>query len=341
MGSIHFEAEAMFGSLSDAVGVQSGLALNDQQLRELLARDEYERFAEYVSLQDEDWVRIESVTFEEMFEFLLFAVGRLEQPNNPRTIVDLYHRYKNKPKKLKILHQIDSRFTEFLNEAVSDPQLKRGDKIDPSPFLLECLDRFGKFGVEVADELITKFAIQLTIQSSHFPAVSDWADTAELEALFQSEGLDTLYGRFFDQRYIDYLHRNFDDIDRINWRKFEGMTAEYFDRQGFRVDLGPGRNDGGVDVRVWPADGAAAGPPAILIQCKRQKQSVSKVIVKSLYADVLDANATSGLIVTTARLSPGARDVCKVRQYPLREANRSTLRQWIAEMRKPGLGSAT
>ncbi len=214
---------------------------------------------------------------------------------------------------------------------MSNPQLKRGDKIDPSPFRLECLDRFGTFGLEVADELITKFAIQLTIHSCHFPVVSDWADTAELEALFQSEGLDTHYGRFFDQRCIDYLHRDFDDIDRINWRKFEGMTAEYCDRQGFRVDLGPGRNDGGVDVRVWPADGAVAGPPAILIQCKRQRQSVSKVVVKSFYADVLDANATSGLIVTTTKLSAGATDVCKIRQYLLRLAKRSTLRQSIAD----------
>ena len=331
----------MFGSLSDAVGVQSGLALNDGQLRTLLARDEYGRYAEFVDLQDDDWVRIESVTFEEMFEFLLYSVGRLERPDNPLAIATLMHRYKGNPKKLKVIHAISGRFPEFLNRALANPDLKRGDKIDPTPFLLESLDEFGRFGFEVADQLVTGFAIQLMIKSSHFPAVSDWKDVAELEGLFRSEGLETQYGRFLDQRYIDYLHRNFDDIDRVNWRKFEGMTAEYFARHGFRVDLGPGRNDGGVDVRVWPADESADSPPAILIQCKRQKQSISKIIVKSLYADVLDAKAKSGLIVTTAKLSPGARDVCRVRQYPLAEANRETVKDWIGQMRKPGLGSAT
>ncbi len=72
--------------------------MNDQQLRELLARDEHERFPEYVPLRDEDWVRIESVTFEEMFEFLLVVMGRLKEPSNLRTIVNLYHRIENKPK---------------------------------------------------------------------------------------------------------------------------------------------------------------------------------------------------------------------------------------------------
>lgn len=339
MGTIHFEAMSMFGSLSDIVGTKSGLALNDQQLRDRLARDE--RFEEFLDLHDEDWVRIESVTFEEMVEFLLYSVGRLERINNLMPVASLYHKYKHDPGAMEVAFKISESFTHFLNETLSDPELEPGHKIDPSPFMRKCFDEHGKLGLEIADELITSLAIQLEIKSSHFPTVSEWADVAQLEALFRSEGLDTQYGRFFDQRYIDYLHRNFDEIDRINWRKFEGLTAEHFDRQGFRVEVGPGRNDDGVDVRVWPSDQSPDSPPAIIIQCKRQKQSVSKVIVKSLYADIVHAQANSGLIVTTSKLSPGARDVCSVRSYPIDEANRNTLQEWITEMRKPGLGMAT
>ena len=69
----------MFGSRSDVVGTKSGLALNRQQLGELLGRDE--RFREFQELRDGDWVRIESVTAEEMIKFLLFSVGRLERIN--------------------------------------------------------------------------------------------------------------------------------------------------------------------------------------------------------------------------------------------------------------------
>jgi restriction system protein len=339
MGSINFSAASMFGTLSDVVGTKSGLALNRRQLAELLGRDE--RFQEFQALGDDDWVRIHSSTAEEMIEFLLFSVGRLERINNPFLIERLLHKYKKKPAKLTIVYAISEEFIDFLNETLANPDLKRGDRIDPSPFMLKCLKKHGRLGFEISNDLIINYAIQLEIKSWHVPTISEWTDIAELNDLFFSEGLASQCGQFFDQRYIDYLHRNFDDIDRINWRKFEGLTAEYFDRQGFRVDVGPGRNDDGIDVRVWPSTDSLDSPPAIIVQCKRQKQSIEKVIVKSLYADVVHAEAKSGLIVTTSRLSPGAKAVCSVRQYPIVEADRATVRTWVAEMRKPGMGIAT
>lgn len=341
MGSISFQAATMFGSLSDGIGVESGLALNGDELRRLLARDERGRFNEYVECDPEDWLRIESVTYEDMAEFLLYSVGRLERPRNNAGIGRLYHKYKHDSATLEVFYKLSGELTDFLNAAIADPKLKPGEKLDPSPFILRASERHGALGLDIAAELIEGFAAQLAIKATVFPNVSEWEDVAQLEDLFRTEGLETQYGRFFDQRYIDYLHRNFDDIDRINWRKFEGLTAEYFDRQGFRVELGPGRNDGGIDVRVWSAKAVPDCPPATIIQCKRQKESVSKVIVKSLYADVLDERADSGLIVTTSKLSPGARAVCVARSYPIDEAHRDTLRTWIEEMRKPGLGMVT
>jgi len=342
MGAINFEASAMFGSLSDIIGTKSGLALNKPQIIDLLARDEDGSFHEFLEFEgDEDWVRIRSETFEAMVEFLLFSVGRLERPVNLMPGVRQYHQYKHDPSALKIVHEIAERFHDFLDVALRNPELAPGQKIDPTPFIQKCVDEYGKLGLEIADQFISDFAIRLEISSSHFPSVSEWADVAELEDLFQSEGLGTFYGRFFDQRYIDYLHRNFEDIDRINWRKFEGLTGEYFDREGFQVDMGPGRNDDGVDVRVWKPGDDIEAPPAMIIQCKRQKSKVEKVIVKSLYADILDADASSGLIATTSQLAPGARKVCAVRKYPIAEADRETLRKWIGEMRKPGMGMAT
>ena len=339
MGSINFPVASMFGTLSDVVGTKSGLALNRQQLAELLGRDE--RFQEFQALSDDGWVRIHSSLAEEMIEFLLFSVGRLERINNPLPIASLVHKYKKQPAKLKIVYALSEEFLDFLEKALSNPDLKPGDKIDPSPFMLKCLKEHGRLGLEISNDLITNYAIQLELKSWHLPNVSEWSDIAELNDLFCSERLASQYGRFFDQRYIDYLHRNFDHIDRINWRKFEGLTAEYFDRQGFQVDIGPGRNDDGIDVRVWPSKESPDSPPAIIVQCKRQKQSIGKVIVKSLYADVVDAKAKSGLIVTTSRLSPGAKTVCAARQYPIVDADRATVQTWIAEMRKPGMGMAT
>lgn len=331
----------MFGSLSDVVGTKSGLALNERDLRTLLAREEDERFSEYLSMHEHDWVRIESIVYEDMVECLLYSVGRLERRHNPLPGGDLYRKYRDDAKALEMLNAISDDFNKFISRSLDDSNLRRGQAIDVSPFVRLCLERYGRKGLEIADNLVSGFAVMLDIKSSHFPVFSEWDDEAELEDLFRSEGLETQYGSFFDQRYIDYLHRNFDDIDRVNWRKFEGLTGEYFDRQGFRVEMGPGRRDDGVDVRVWPGGESPESPPAIIIQCKRQRQAVSKVIVKSLYADVLESDASSGLIVTTSKLAPGARDVCAVRSYPIGEADREMVRHWVQEMRKPGLGTAT
>jgi restriction system protein len=340
MGSITFQAETMFGSLSDNVGVKSGLALTDIEIREMLGRAEHNAFEEYIEAEGEDWLRVESVVYESMFEYLLFSVGRLKKPNNPPPIAALYHKYKKRPKELEVMYKISDAFTAFLNRAMEDPTLGRRKGIDPSPFMQKAADEYGLLGLDIASSLIENFAIQLTLKGAHFPSVSEWSDVIELTELFNSEGLNAQYGTFFDQRYIDYLHKNFEDIDRINWRKFEGLTAEYFVRAGFEVDVGPGRNDDGVDVRAWSTGKRDDEPPALIIQCKRQKSAVSKVIVKSLYADVQHEKAASGLIVTTSRLAPGAKKVCKVRNYPIEAADRKSLREWVEKMHKPGLGSA-
>jgi restriction system protein len=74
------------------------------------------------------------------------------------------------------------------------------------------------------------------------------------------------------------------------------------------------------------------------VHCKRQKEKVEKIVVKALYADILDAKARSGLIVTTSMLSSGAEKVCTARTYPIMQANRDTLRQWVMTMRSPYSG---
>jgi hypothetical protein len=62
----------------------------------------------------------------------------------------------------------------------------------------------------------------------------------ELEALFKSASLETQYGTPFDQRHIDYFVQNFERIDEMHCRKFEALTSEYFDKQGWRVEIPPG-----------------------------------------------------------------------------------------------------
>jgi restriction system protein len=76
----------------------------------------------------------------------------------------------------------------------------------------------------------------------------------------------------------------------------------------------------------------------MLVQCKRQKAKIEKVVVKALWADVVAEGAESGLIVTTSSLSPGSANICKARAYPIEQANRETLKTWIQQMKTPGEG---
>ncbi|WP_207726842.1 hypothetical protein [Anaerosolibacter carboniphilus] len=41
---------------------------------------------------------------------------------------------------------------------------------------------------------------------------TEWRNIIQLKDLFESESLEAFYREFIDQRYIDYLYRNFDDI---------------------------------------------------------------------------------------------------------------------------------
>jgi len=167
----------------------------------------------------------------------------------------------------------------------------------------------------------------------------EWHDIRELDELFASEKLESPHGEYFDQRFVNFLAENFDDIDNINWRQFEGLAPEFFGRLGFEVKIGPGRADDGVDIRLWPTEAAASNLPAtVLVQCKRERRKISKTVVKALWADVDAEGADSGLVVTTSSLSPGARQMWTARGYAIEEADRETLREWLDVMRTPGTG---
>jgi restriction system protein len=215
-------------------------------------------------------------------------------------------------------------------------QVKRG--IDPTPFVDAMAQEFGKEGVRLAFEVLDSFSLYQHASPWARIRMVDWQDTADLKDLFESESLSTAYGSFIDQRFIDFLHANFDSIDTINWRKFEALTCEYFEREGFRVEIGEGRDDGNIDARIWSESTSRDQPPALLVQCKRQKRKVDKVVVKALWADIAEEQAQGGLIVTTTGLSPGARAVKTARSYPIQEADRTTLKTWLQRLRTPFSG---
>jgi restriction system protein len=161
-----------------------------------------------------------------------------------------------------------------------------------------------------------------------------WDGAVSLDRLFAGEHIPDDPTVYLDQRYIDYLARNSEEMGRIHWRNFERLTTEFFRRQGYEVNLGPGRKDGGVDVRVWTDKDSKTGPPLMLVQCKRHryKDVVGIETVKAFWSDVHFEGAEKGLIATTSSVSRDSKKLCEVRKWPMTFAEAAEVQKWARTM---------
>jgi restriction system protein len=314
VGAIWISRIELVATASEMVGYKAGIALDRDHMVRFLG-DQSDIVGE-----DHQLLRIRSEEFEEMIAQLLHAVGNIPSPRIGFPVIDTYHRHKHDKEELRIFMAVAEVLPAFLRRGMEEAKSTGRRSIDPTPFLDAALHEHGHLGATIALELLER--INLRMHGSPWGSFrrEEWKDVAQLKALFESESLGTAYGTFFDQRFVDYLGQQFGDIDRIHWRQFEGLTCEFFERVGFRVEIGPGRDDGNVDARVWAKGEDSKTPPAILVQCKRQKSQVGKVVVKALYADVLHEKANSGLIVTTTGLSQGAKKSAPRGRIRLRES---------------------
>ncbi len=335
MGGILFDPTILSDSLSETVGYKAGLTLSVEEMCDHLSGTKY---PEIIRASETYVVRLRVEEYEEVFYKLLHRVGHTEEEFNGDTSgVGLYHKYKGTP-----LAETHERITELFVEMVPrlmDETEKRGSKlIDPTPFLQTSFERYGSEGLKLAFERIDALDRGMKLSPHSGTRYVEWRTPLELGALFSGTTVEPERGNHIDQRFIDYLAGNKEKLPSMHWRKFEELTAEFFAREGYQVKLGPGSNDDGVDVRIWKPGQSATENPHCLIQCKRQKSKIERVVVKGLSADVQFEGADYGLIVTTSELSPGARKTISARGYPIREVNREALGNWLVRLRTPGTG---
>lgn len=328
--------------ISELVGVKVGLAPGDEELRkvvaehdhllsdnasqkeakELLGRSALEAFGLDGAMRALRRSIIPAVQdrigdFDTSILALAFVAGRIYRPSDEDAFLQEITEENAVALTMPFIHVDSTQEAEIIREAAAH------------------LGGTGKDAVEIVlDEIAFRARRNVILAYSQ----RMWGDILDLSELFRSESVMATYGRFFDQRFVHYLATNFEEIGAVNWRKFEALVAEYFHRRGFNVELGAGRNDNGVDIRVWEADAREPSPPTLIVQCKREQRKIEKVVVKALAADVEWENATQGLLVATADWSPGAREVVATRNYPVTEVNREALQRWLFEMRRPDRG---
>ena len=328
MGHIIMPAFAFRTALSEDAGVRSGFALTEANMLALLPAESHLR----EGLESDTVLRVQSEDYAETVGDLLHAVGAVEQPGMPTLGMRLMRLL---DRDWRDLFALD---TMLELEAVANHYLRLRNRNDSEQVAILAELRGMVAGLPgVWDALQEAMTFHLAF-SPFFTRMVDVTSQVALNDLFASERLPTNEGAFFDQRFINYLGSQPERLRDIHWRQFEGLTAEWFQREGYQVDLGPGRNDGSIDLRMWNADAEPGAPPAIIVQCKRQSRKVERVVVKALYADMLYQQAATGMIVTTSDISPGAASDISARAYPITTANNTQVHAWLHAMRQPDAG---
>ena len=115
-----------------------------------------------------------------------------------------------------------------------------------------------------------------------------------------------------------------DALEKMTWREFEGLAAETFRRQGYRVvERGGDGPDGGVDLELYQ------GKDKYLVQCKQWKSSkVGVAIVRELFGVMSAEGAVGGFVVASGTFTQEAKAFAEGRSIRLVDARR--LRSIIA-----------
>lgn len=334
MGGMTFSQGVLADSLSETAGYKAGLALSVNELCDALSGTSY---PDTIKASEEYPVRLRSEEYEGLFYKLLHRIGyTTEEYDGDITGAKFFHKYRDTA--LEQWTGVTQLFIQMWPEMMKAAQDAKTKAMDPTPFMMAAYKKYGRLGATMAMERIQVSNKAVMLSPHSILRYREWHSPISLEALFMGSKAAPELGRFIDQRYIDFLSQNEDRLGSVHWRKFEELTAEFFDREGYSVELGPGSNDDGVDARVWKPGDNVTENPHCLVQCKRKKDKVEKVVVKGLLADVQFEGAELGLIVTTSELSPGAKTTISARGYPIQEIDKNGLSGWLQKLRTPGTG---
>lgn len=331
MGAIWFAPKSLVDHVSELIGYHAGLTFSIEEMCDLLSPAGWN---DYIVKSENELMRVRYEDFEDIYFELLYQLGHTQENYANYGILNPILGYGLTA--CDTVMAVQNIFRQFWYTATSNTILLKTP--DLSPFISQVKENCGDFGVEIALKLaqgLVDTSILLPMNSNNF---DDWYETKDLETLFNKENDVPENGKFIDQRFINYLAKQPQNISGMHWRNFEKLTAEYFERHGFIVDLGPGRNDDGIDIRVWKQLDYDGKPPTAIIQCKRIKQKVNKVTVKGLYADIEYNSAKYGLIVTASEISIGAQKTIAARGYPIQTIEGKNLQEWLKKLHKPWSG---
>lgn len=131
------------------------------------------------------------------------------------------------------------------------------------------------------------------------------------------------------------LYRHFaehpSDLRKLGWREFEVVLDGIFRNCGFRTELGPGRGDAGVDLRLYQGD--LISELVTLVQAKRWRRTPVGLETVAAMSGLVEADkAHRGLIVATSRFLPGARNWAEVQSKRVTLAGLEEVQGWCDQI---------
>jgi restriction system protein len=150
-----------------------------------------------------------------------------------------------------------------------------------------------------------------------------------LEQQPESGSLILVAATALSKRLIE-LHRDPEQLRRIERRLFEEVVAELFHGFGYSVELTARTRDGGRDIIALGHNDQIR--TKYLIECKRPDPGnpVGVGLVRQLFGVVEDEGATKGLLVATTYFSQDARAFEERNEWRLELKDYEHVVDWIA-----------
>ncbi|MDO3386022.1 restriction endonuclease [Gilvimarinus sp. SDUM040013] len=178
----------------------------------------------------------------------------------------------------------------------------------------------------------------------------DCANPNTYEIYVLDEALNSKFANYFHWRWVcsliqedtadvyEEIYSHFkktpNDLNRLDWRRFEILLFRIFQNHGFRAVLGPGRNDGGIDLQLFQTD--PLGDIMTIVQAKRyaMKNKIDQTQVAALYGISVVEEAEKALFVTSSEFSPVAKRFAARTSGVLELADRNSIVEWCNRAEK-------
>lgn len=123
--------------------------------------------------------------------------------------------------------------------------------------------------------------------------------------------------RFVSEALLKTVGQDPNLVHALTPREFEELSAELFQRQGYKVTMTPKTRDGGKDLYLARADGF--GSFLYIVECKRYAPDnpVDVGVVRALYGVAQHERVTAAMTLTTSYFSKDAADFVAEVQYQL------------------------